>query len=60
MEKWTNKLAISKFTLEFQNGVAYIIEHKKEEDVKYLLEELMQDFIGIDNLSMSIGTDKEI
>lgn len=60
MAKRTNKLTIPKFTLEFKNGIAYIIEHKKEEDATHILEDLMQDFIGKDNLSLSIGTDKEI
>lgn len=60
MAKRTNKLAIPKFTLEFREGIAYIIEHKKEEDVEFLLEDLLEDFVGKDNLSLSIGTDREI
>ena len=60
MAKRTNKLTIPKFTLEFKNGIAYIIEHKKEEDCEFMLEDLLSDFIGKENISIAIGTDKEI
>lgn len=60
MAKRTNKLTVAKCSVEFREGIAYLIEHKKEEDVEFKLEDLLVDFIGRENLSFSVGTDKEI
>ena len=60
MAKRKRSLGFSKAELVFEEDQVLVIEHKKEEDVTHILEDLMQDFIGKDNLSLSIGTDKEI
>lgn len=60
MAKRTNKITVSKCSIEFREGIAYLIEHKKEEDYEFLLEDLLVDFIGKENISVAIGTDKEI
>lgn len=61
MAKKSNKITVGKCTLEFREGIAYLIEHKKnEDDVEFLLENLLEDFKGKDNLSFSLGTDIEI
>lgn len=60
MAKRTNKITVSKCSIEFIDGKCWVTEHKKESDERYALEELLEDFVGVENISMAIGTDKEI
>lgn len=60
MAKRIKKLTVPKCSIEFREGICYVIEHKKEEDCEFMLEDLLSDFIGKENISIAIGTDKEI
>ena len=57
MAKRTKKLTVPKCSIEFREGICYVIEHKKEEDCEFMLEDLLSDFIGKENISIAIGTD---
>lgn len=60
MAKKKRTLALSKTELIFEEDKVIAIEHLKEEDKEHDLVELLRDFEGCTNLSISISTEKEI
>ena len=52
MAKRTKKLTVPKCSIEFREGICYVIEHKKEEDCEFMLEDLLSDFIGKENIKI--------
>ena len=60
MAKRKRSLNLSKTELVFEDDKVIVIEHLKDEDKEYDLIELLKDFEGCQNLSISISTEKEI
>ena len=51
---------MSKTELIFEDGKVIAIEHLKDEDKTYDLVDLLRDFEGCQNLTISVSTEKEI
>lgn len=60
MAKKKRTLALSKAELVFDEDGIKVIEHLKEEDKPHVLEDLLRDFEGCQNLTISVSTEKEI
>ena len=60
MAKKKRTLALSKAELIFDLDGIKVIEHLKEEDREHSLEDLLRDFDGCQNLSITVSTEKEI
>lgn len=60
MAKKKRTLALSKTELIFEENRVVAIEHLKDEDKEHDLIELLRDFAGCTNLTISVSTEKEI
>lgn len=60
MAKKKRTLALTKAELVFDIEGIKVIEHLKEEDREHVLEDLLRDFDGCQNLSITVSTEKEI
>jgi hypothetical protein len=60
MAKRKRSLNISKAEFLFEEDGVKVIEHLKENDREYELIDLIKDFEGCTNLTISISTEKEI
>lgn len=60
MAKKKRSLNLSKTELIFDGEQVIAIEHLKDEDKTYNLVELLKEFEGCTNLTISISTEKEI
>lgn len=60
MAKMSTSTKITKAELIFEEDGIKIIEHQKESDVEYSLEEILRVYEGKANLNISISTDREL
>lgn len=60
MAKITKKYAFSKGTITFENGKYTITEIGKDDSTDYDLSAVLDSFIGLDGVSLSIGVDDEV
>ena len=60
MAKKKRTLALTKAELVFDIEGIKVIEHLKEESKEYFLENLLKDFDGCQNLSITVSTEREI
>ena len=54
------QMALYLMTKDLGSCLLGVEKVKKEEDCEFMLEDLLSDFIGKENISIAIGTDKEI
>lgn len=59
MAKKKMSIAMKNAELVFDEKIK-VIEHGKDSDVEYDLESILRQFEGVENLSISISTDKDI
>ena len=60
MAKITKKYAFSKATISFENGKYTITEINKDDSTDYNLSAVLDSFVGLDGVSLSIGVDDEV
>lgn len=60
MAKITKKYAFSKGTITFENGKYTITEIGKDDSTDYDLSAVLDSFIGLDGISLSIGVDDDV
>lgn len=60
MAKRKRSLNLSKTELIFEDDKVIAIEHLKDEDKTYDLVDLLREFEGCQNLTISVSTEKEI
>ena len=60
MAKITKKYAFSKATISFENGKYTITEITKDDSTDYNLSAVLDSFVGLDGVSLSIGVDDEV
>ena len=60
MAKKSTKVAFSKATITFENGKYTITEIGKDDTNSYDLSSVLDSFIGLDGVSLSIGIDDEV
>ena len=60
MAKITKKYAFSKATITFENGKYTITEITKDDSTDYDLSAVLDSFIGLDGISLSIGVDDDV
>ena len=60
MAKRKRSLGFSKAELVFEEDQVLVIEHLKDEDKEHNLIELLKDFEGCQNLSITVSTEREI
>lgn len=60
MAKITKKYAFSKGTITFENGKYTITEIGKDDSTDYDLSSVLDSFIGLDGISLSIGVDDDV
>ena len=60
MAKKSIKVAFSKATISFENGKYTITEISKDDTNSYDLSAVLDSFIGLDGVSLSIGVDDEV
>ena len=60
MAKITKKYAFSKATISFENGKYTITEITKDDSTDYDLSAVLDSFVGLDGVSLSIGVDDEV
>lgn len=60
MAKITKKYAFSKATISFENGKYTITEITKDDSTDYNLSVVLDSFVGLDGVSLSIGVDDEV
>lgn len=60
MAKKSTKVAFSKATITFENGKYTITEITKDDSTDYNLSAVLDSFIGLDGVSLSIGVDDEV
>lgn len=60
MAKKKRTLALSKTELVFEEDRVIAIEHLKDDDREHDLVELLRDFEGCTNLTISVSTESEI
>lgn len=60
MAKKSTKVAFSKATITFENGKYTITEITKDDSTDYDLSAVLDSFIGLDGISLSIGVDDEV
>ena len=60
MAKITKKYAFSKGTITFENGKYTITEIGKDDSTDYDLSAVLNSFIGLDGISLSIGVDDDV
>ena len=60
MAKKSTKVAFSKATISFENGKYTITEITKDDSTDYNLSAVLDSFIGLDGISLSIGVDDDV
>ena len=60
MAKKITKVAFSKATITFENGKYTITEINKDDSTDYDLSAVLDSFIGLDGISLSIGVDDDV
>ena len=60
MAKKSIKVAFSKATINFENGKYTITEITKDDSTDYDLSAVLDSFIGLSGVSLSIGVDDEV
>lgn len=60
MAKKITKVAFSKATITFENGKYTITEIGKDDSTDYDLSAVLDSFIGLDGISLSIGVDDDV
>lgn len=60
MAKKTTKVAFSKAEISFEDGKYTITEIGKDDSTDYNLSAVLDSFVGLSNISLSIGIDDEV
>lgn len=60
MAKITKKYAFSKATISFENGKYTITEISKDDSTDYDLTAVLDSFVGLEGVSLSIGVDDDV
>ena len=60
MAKITKKYAFSKATISFENGKYTITEINKDDSTDYDLSAVLDSFVGLEGVSLSIGVDDDV
>lgn len=60
MAKKSTKVAFSKATITFENGKYTITEITKDDSTDYNLSAVLDSFVGLDGISLSIGVDDDV
>ena len=60
MAKITKKYAFSKATITFENGKYTITEITKDDSTDYDLSAVLDSFVGLEGISLSIGVDDDV
>ena len=60
MAKKSIKVAFSKATISFENGKYTITEINKDDSTDYNLSAVLDSFVGLEGVSLSIGVDDEV
>lgn len=60
MAKKSTKVAFSKATISFENGKYTITEINKDDSTDYDLSAVLDSFVGLEGVSLSIGVDDDV
>ena len=60
MAKKITKVAFSKASISFENGKYTITEINKDDSTDYNLSAVLDSFVGLDGVSLSIGVDDDV
>ena len=60
MAKKSTKVAFSKATISFENGKYTITEITKDDSTDYNLSAVLDSFVGLEGVSLSIGVDDDV
>lgn len=60
MAKKSTKVAFSKATITFENGKYTITEITKDDSTDYNLSAVLDSFVGLEGISLSIGVDDDV
>lgn len=60
MAKKSTKVAFSKASISFEDGKYTITEIGKDDSTDYDLSAVLDSFIGLDGISLSIGVDDDV
>lgn len=60
MAKITKKYAFSKASISFENGKYTITEITKDDSTDYNLSAVLDSFVGLEGVSLSIGVDDDV
>ena len=60
MAKKITKVAFSKATITFENGKYTITEITKDDSTDYDLSAVLDSFVGLEGISLSIGVDDDV
>ena len=60
MAKKSTKVAFSKATSTFENGKYTITEITKDDSTDYDLSAVLDSFVGLEGISLSIGVDDDV
>ena len=60
MAKKSTKVAFSKATITFENGKYTITEITKDDSTDYDLSAVLDSFVGLEGVSLSISTDDDV
>ena len=60
MAKITKKYAFSKASISFKNGKYTITEINKDDSTDYDLSAVLDSFVGLEGVSLSIGVDDDV
>lgn len=60
MAKKTTKVAFSKAEISFEDGKYTITEIGKDDSTDYNLSAVLDSFVGLSGISLSIGVDDEV
>ena len=60
MAKITKKYAFSKASISFENGKYTITEITKDDSTDYDLSAVLDSFVGLEGVSLSIGVDDDV
>ena len=60
MAKKSTKVAFSKATITFENGKYTITEITKDDSTDYDLNAVLDSFVGLEGISLSIGVDDDV
>ena len=60
MAKKSTKVAFSKASISFENGKYTITEITKDDSTDYNLSAVLDSFVGLEGVSLSIGVDDDV